>query len=317
MKNSLVSVIIPIYNTESYLLKCVNSIINQTYKNLEIILINDGSTDNSKQIIDQLVCKDSRIICIDQQNMGQAISRNVGIYLSQGEFILFVDSDDFLEIDTIEVCIDLIDTSDIIIFGVNNYFNGNKMINLQYKNQVYRGKDAYRLLLLGKSFQFSSCNKLFRSSLLKVNEIFFPNHRGMEDYLFVLKAFFYSNQITVNQGLFYNYTQRVGSTSKFFDNSKIANTLEVIQEISLFVSLTNQNYYKRYFINLYYSLLFDTLSLIIRYSDPAKKNGYLKKYFGEVKKLNIYSLKNWMLLNIFNLLRFIKFKIYDIFTIKD
>ena len=93
----LVSIIIAVYNTESYLHKCIDSVINQTYKNLEIILVDDGSTDNSSTICDEYARKDTRIKCFHQENQGLALSRKLGITQSHGDFILTVDSDDWIE----------------------------------------------------------------------------------------------------------------------------------------------------------------------------------------------------------------------------
>ncbi len=96
--NHLLSVIIPVYNVESYLERCLDSIINQTYKNLEIILVNDGSTDKSESICNYYAKKDNRIIVINQENGGSSIARNTGLKNCNGEFIGFVDSDDWLKL---------------------------------------------------------------------------------------------------------------------------------------------------------------------------------------------------------------------------
>ena len=95
----LISVIVPIYNTELYLDKCMQSILNQTYRNLEIILVDDGSTDNSSQMCDLYAGKDSRIRVIHKENGGQSSARNVGLNVCTGDYISFVDSDDWIELD--------------------------------------------------------------------------------------------------------------------------------------------------------------------------------------------------------------------------
>ena len=98
----LVSIIIPIYNVEKYLTKCIESVINQTYKNLEIILVNDGSTDNSKEIIDKYSLIDSRIKVINKKNGGLSEARNAGIEIAKGDYIGFLDSDDWIELNMYE-----------------------------------------------------------------------------------------------------------------------------------------------------------------------------------------------------------------------
>jgi len=100
--NELISIIVPIYNVEIYLEKCLNSIINQTYKNIEILLINDGSSDNSLRICKKYQKKDKRIVLINKKNGGLSSARNAGIDKASGNYLLFIDSDDYIEIDMIE-----------------------------------------------------------------------------------------------------------------------------------------------------------------------------------------------------------------------
>ncbi len=113
-----ISVIIPIYNSEKYLSECLESIINQTFKDIEIICINDGSKDNSLNILNEYLKKDNRIIIVNQKNSGVSSARNKGIRLSTGDFISFIDSDDYLDLNVYEKCVQRIirDNSDIIIF---------------------------------------------------------------------------------------------------------------------------------------------------------------------------------------------------------
>ena len=102
MNKPLISIIIPVYNAEKYLKKCLDSVINQTYKNLEIILVDDGSTDKSPEICDKYAEKDSRIIVLHKENGGVSSSRNAGLDIFKGEYLSFVDSDDYVEPDYIE-----------------------------------------------------------------------------------------------------------------------------------------------------------------------------------------------------------------------
>ena len=105
----LISVVVPVYNVEKYIDRCLNSIINQTYRKLEIIIVNDGSTDNSRKIIDKFSKMDSRIIVIDKNNGGLSEARNVGINAATGDYITFIDSDDFVSYDYIEYLYSLIE----------------------------------------------------------------------------------------------------------------------------------------------------------------------------------------------------------------
>ena len=115
-----VSVVIPIWNTEKYLRKCLASVVNQTYKNLEIICINDGSPDNSLAILEEYAKKDSRIIIINQGNAGVSTARNRGLDIATGEYISFVDPDDWIESNTYESTVNLFEKNpkvDLITFG--------------------------------------------------------------------------------------------------------------------------------------------------------------------------------------------------------
>ena len=107
MDKSLVSIIIPVYNSEMYIKKCLNSVVSQTYKKLEIILVDDGSTDNSSQICDNYADNDNRIKVIHQSNGGQASARNNAIKFANGDYILYVDSDDILTVDHVEYLVNL------------------------------------------------------------------------------------------------------------------------------------------------------------------------------------------------------------------
>ena len=114
-----VSIILPIYNVEKYLNKCVDSIRNQTYRNLEIILVDDGSKDSSGKICDELSNQDSRLKVVHKKNGGLASARNSGYEVATGEYVMYIDSDDCVKEDTVKKCVDAIerDKSDVVIFG--------------------------------------------------------------------------------------------------------------------------------------------------------------------------------------------------------
>ena len=131
-----VSIIVPVYNTSKYLNKCIDSIIKQTYKNIEIVLINDGSTDNSLEILKYYESMDKRIIVIDKRNTGVSDTRNIGISASTGEYIMFIDSDDFIDENTIEIMLKYIIKKDVDVVRCNCYKylkNGKKVIDNLYE----------------------------------------------------------------------------------------------------------------------------------------------------------------------------------------
>lgn len=165
-----ITVIVPVYNVEKYLEKCIKSITDQTYKNLEIICVNDGSTDNSLQILTELSVKDLRIKVISQENSGVSAARNAGLDIASGDYITFVDSDDELEPDMYEVLVSLAEkyNADIAHCGYKKvHFDGStKDVCGTGQLLVQNSAEASSCLLSGQHFTGSLCNKLYRSSLL-------------------------------------------------------------------------------------------------------------------------------------------------------
>lgn len=173
-KSPLISIIVPIYNTAKYLPKCLDSIITQTYKNLEIILINDGSTDNSGEIIKKYTKKDKRIKTINQENQGQSNARNNGLKIASGNYISFIDSDDTIEPNFIEKLLNTYDdNTSLSVCGINykrlkNKTSENVYINpLRHKNQKESYKSYILYLLAIDGRLYSSVNKLYRSNTAK------------------------------------------------------------------------------------------------------------------------------------------------------
>lgn len=190
---SLISVIVPIYNKKQYLERCINSIINQTYKNLEIILVDDGSTDGSEKIVDNYAKKDKRVIVIHQRNGGQSRARNAGIEKSRGQFISFVDSDDEISPNFYEKLFCFMPGSSLAVCGVKY-----KKLGVGTENDVYLKKPRTRrkneslgsyvsFLLTIDGRMYSSCNKLFRADIIRNSDLRFETGRNFaEDTKFVL-----------------------------------------------------------------------------------------------------------------------------------
>ena len=135
-----VSIILPIYNVEKYLEKCVNSVINQTYQNIEVILVDDGSKDSSGRICDKLVESDNRIKVIHKKNGGLASARNAGYEAATGEYIMYIDSDDCVKEETVKRCVDVIekDKSDVVIFGYEKMSEDGKVLETcSWGNKIY------------------------------------------------------------------------------------------------------------------------------------------------------------------------------------
>ena len=168
--NELVSIIVPVYNVEKYLIKCLNSLIEQTYKNLEIILVDDGSQDNSGNICDKYKQKDSRIRVIHIENSGVSNARNIGLDNMKGQYTMFVDSDDYVSKNMVEELYNSIkkNEADISICGVENiYENGENRTTFKEGRFVTNGEKALGELLNGKYFTSVCWGKMYKSELWK------------------------------------------------------------------------------------------------------------------------------------------------------
>lgn len=212
----LISVIVPIYKVENYLEKCVNSIINQTYKNLEIILVDDGSPDNCPKICDTLAKKDKRIKVIHKKNGGLSDARNVGIESATGRYIGFVDSDDYIEPTMYsELISNLKETdSDLSICGrYINYENGKQVQNVTRSIKIEMERnDALIKLNSFSYFDMSACDKLYKAKMIK--KIRFPFGKKCEDYYFMYQVFFKCKKIVYFSNPLYHYYQREGSITR-------------------------------------------------------------------------------------------------------
>lgn len=213
----LVSVIVPVYNVEQFLVKCIDSILCQTYRNLEIILIDDGSTDSCPEICNEYAGKDLRIFVIHKSNEGQAIARNIGLDNCNGEYICFVDSDDWLENTAIEymVAIAQRERADLVIAERRHVRADGESSFTPY--QLLEGESILRLTDVQAINLFAEKNwapwaRLYRKSLYK--DIRFPNYKIFEDEAIMFQLLKNSQTIAYTNKIVYNYNVRDGSTTK-------------------------------------------------------------------------------------------------------
>ena len=209
--DDLISVIVPIYNTQEYLHQCVDSIISQTYQNLEIILVDDGSSDLSGAICDEYEKKDKRIKVIHKKNGGMSEARNEGLNASNGNYIQFVDSDDFMDPTMIEVLYNNSKNynAQISMCSHYTYIDGEAKSDCTGKFCVYSKIDALRELLMDRTIRSYAWNKLFAKSLF--DEVRFPEGRVFEDIIAIPKLFDKANKLVLNDIPLYYYRQRNGS----------------------------------------------------------------------------------------------------------
>lgn len=224
MENKI-SVIVPVYNTENYLEKCIRSIMNQTYKNLEIITINDGSTDNSLSILENLKKEDDRIIIINQENMGVSKARNKGLDYVTGEFIGFVDSDDFLEEDMYEIMIKHLieENADLcrIKAFIYNREGGIEEISNDRKIYTYNNELEIMNVYLQNELKIAVWDKLFRKSA--VENIRFDSSLFNEDAVYVWEACLNSRKVVMDTKQLYHHIKRPNNslTSAPFSESNL------------------------------------------------------------------------------------------------
>lgn len=221
----LISVIIPVYNVENYLEETIKSVIEQTYQNLEIIIIDDGSTDNSARICDQFAALDKRVQVIHQENKGQATARNVGIDCAQGEWIAFLDSDDKIDASMYETLLSLAHEYDADISScATKLFMSNSAKNSDQKQSVYRKElnesEIIKGFLTQHEVRFEIWNKLWKRSIVG-DARFIPNQISEEvhwDRLLFSKV---SKIAYTNAQLHYYRVSRPGNTKSRFRKERI------------------------------------------------------------------------------------------------
>ena len=212
-----VSVIIPVYNVENYLRKCLDSLVNQTLKDIEIIVVNDGTTDNSQEIINEYVKKyPKKVVSIIQENGGQGAARNTGLLHAKGEYIGYVDSADYVEENMYEELYKKAkeEDSDIVICG-------NNVVKENY--ELFSKEDVDKEFLLGK---MAVWNKIYKKNIIVDNKIQFRSKVWYEDLDFTMKVYFSSKKISYVDKPLYNYLLREGST---MNNNNIKRNLELIE----------------------------------------------------------------------------------------
>lgn len=217
-----VSIIVPVYNVEKYIDKCLNSLVNQTLKDIEIIVVNDGSPDNSQTIIDKYVKKYPRKVkSYIKENGGQGSARNFGLQKAEGEYIGYVDSDDYVELDMYEKLYNKAkkENLDIVICGSHNVTEeGLKTIELD--RQIF--KDKKKNAFFGR---MAVWNKIYKKDLLLNNNSTFRSKLWYEDLDFTLKILSKAKKVGYVNKPFYNYLIREGST---MNNSNVNRNLEIL-----------------------------------------------------------------------------------------
>lgn len=307
MDNVLVSVIIPVYNGEKYLEKCIESLINQTLQECEFIFINDGSSDKSKEIIEKYKINDERIILINQENQGVSVARNKGLEIATGKYIGFVDADDYVEKDMYDTLYQAAvkDDIDVVISNLEIEIEGKKVkSNYEFKSNIQLGTDYIKNYILSyflkKEDLNTVCSKLYKKSIISRNNIQFPKDIELgEDGIFNMIFFSNCNKAKYIDYIGYNYREVLGSaTRNLNDKDYFKRALEVYQMDISSICKINMDF--NYIQKLKSIKLIDSvISYIYIYFTNKdicfkKKYSYIKNMINNelvVKALKLYEIK--------------------------
>lgn len=267
-----ISVIIPVYNVEKYLTECLTSVVNQTFKDIEIICVNDGSTDNSPKILEAFAQKDSRIKIINQENQGLSAARNTGLDVATGEYVSFIDSDDFVRTD-LYADIQKLLPAELICFNAKIFPISEKYRTLQnYTQCQFDGEQPMEEKLILKT-NIHVWNKVFRTSIIKENNIRFPKGLYFEDFPFVCEYMLSINSVKFFGGKgYYFYRQQPNS---LMSNCSHKSIHHLYAWHYLYDKLKERKLLDKY-PNLINKLFRTYTILAYKYSDEASKDSIIK-----------------------------------------
>lgn len=255
------SIIIPVYNVESYLQKCMDSVLDQTYPNFEIICINDGSTDTSLALLNAYKLTDSRINIINQANQGLSAARNTGINAANGEYLVFLDSDDWIEKDTLEILAAKQSGEDMICFNGKLFYEqaGTENFDSSEEATYASGWDYYNIHAI-KSYKFAFVCvvlRMYRRNFLLENNLFFKDGIYHEDNLFTPLACYYAQSVKIISDYLYHYRIRPGSITQTNSIVRKRDLINISNQLAQFFMSVNTNKQTIYrILSIYYILVF-------------------------------------------------------------
>lgn len=314
MQNIKVSIIIPVYNVKEYVEKCIESVLNQTYKNIEVIIINDGSTDGCEKIVNKYAQKDKRIKVINKENGGLASARNIGLKLVTGNYVMFVDSDDWIAENTIEKLYKELkkEKYDIIEFGYTKVDEKSIIVDGYkfYEKKLLSNESILKEYFSNNIIQEVVWNKIYNRNILQ--GISMQEGRIYEDYMVMPEILINTNELLIIPDIFYSYLQRRNSIvhSKFSKKN-----LDWIYAGNYVIDFCNKNI-KKY---EYAARLRKIMLCVQQYNELIKsdietnekikyKNIILKEFkkdYTEAKKMNILKKEKMtkrMLYYLFNIM---------------
>lgn len=298
----LISLIVPVYNSEKYLKKCIDSILNQTYSNFELILVDDGSVDKSPQICDDYARKDSRIVVIHQKNQGQAVARNKALDVCKGDYISFVDSDDYVHPQMLEVLMNTMQKSnaEIVVcdyvqgYDTNFNWNDNDIVD---DFTLFDGKTFLSNCLIGKTGKnWLLWDKIYKKTVF--NDIRLPEGRIYEDNATVYKLIYGANKVAYsNNVLYYYFTNSESTVNKNF-SPKHLDWLLVVEEMIEFFNFKNEVNLLEWANRCYLNSLTDLYSKVSKYCPSEiclrkELKSKLKKLYGQERRKYRINIKTY------------------------
>ena len=272
-----VSVIIPVYNVEKYLIKCIDSVLAQDYSEYEILLIDDGSTDKSGMICDEYANKYSNVKVFHQENKGLGGARNTGIDNATGEYIIFLDSDDYIEKFTLSTVMNKAsaDNADLVIYNMRTVTTDGVTIRESELNLPY---GVFNISICKELIfaPISACSKLYKKSLFTNNNIRFPEEYWFEDIWIAYDIFLCAKRVVKCDDLLYNYVMRDNS---IMNSDNIKRNLEIIKAFNkVRISLQQKNVWDKYYNEIEYVIINNLyIGTSIRVLLNDTKSVYLKE----------------------------------------
>ena len=306
-----VSVIVPVYNVEEYLEKCIKSILEQTFLDFELILIDDGSSDRSGSICDEYKEKDDRIIVIHKQNEGVSVARNVALDIAQGEYIMFCDGDDFWKSELLEQVYFTMTThnSDCTIFNFDKIYGDQIIEGSHFKSGITNIHNAEQRLnyYVNMFFRYNHgvevWSRMFKRDIIDKNHLRFCTtcNNFAEDLGFIAKYCLYVKKIISMPESFYNYTVREGSmmnTSR--EKIKLSELNEVSHDFCMeYSKVFCETNWKKHFCVLHYLIMYNQYCKII----GTEKYPFLENEIKNIQRIRWYKKQNRKLLKNYNILK--------------
>lgn len=261
------TIIIAAYNVEKYIEKCLTSLVNQTYKNLEILVVNDGSTDNTKKLIEKYEKEYENLKLLNKENGGLSSARNLGLQNTKTKYVTFVDGDDYLELNTYEVIMKKIEEekADLGIFNFKKVYS-QKIINSKLDKKIYNKNFLKYLFSKSAEVDIVVWNKIFKTDIILKNQIYFENRAYFEDTGFIFRYLYFVKKVSLAELPLYNYIQRENSITKKFNPIIIdscENTYKIIKE---FYQKNNEyEKYKNEIEDMYLRMKIYTLNNSLKY----------------------------------------------------